>query len=277
MIKCPQCGAENFPGMAYCEQCGTELPAPEAAAVPAPAAAQPPVDDTGAADAIAGAQALLDQLGDNPADAAPSAQQATHPVLAPDDVTAGAAGDDAQADVSASASPAPIDAPSAAPADAAVSTPPAPADAAVSTPPAPADAAVSTPPAPAPSDGAAAGFPQVALPLPTPVPTLTIAFADNLLFTLKQDVTDVGRADVAQNWHPELDVIPFGGGDPNFGVSRHQAVIRRDGSAFSVLDVGSTNGTYVNGRMLEYNKAAELHDGDTIAFGAFNGKVRIGA
>jgi len=103
-------------------------------------------------------------------------------------------------------------------------------------------------------------------------------FADsNAQFIVNQDVTNVGRADVAQNWHPELDVIPFGGGDPNFGVSRHQAVIRRDGNSFSVLDVGSTNGTYVNGRILEYNKSVELHDGDTVAFGAFNAKVRISA
>jgi pSer/pThr/pTyr-binding forkhead associated (FHA) protein len=58
-------------------------------------------------------------------------------------------------------------------------------------------------------------------------------------------------------------------------VSRHQAVIQRNGGTFTVLDVGSTNGTFVNGRMLDYNKPVELHDGDTIAFGVFNGTVSI--
>ncbi len=248
MIKCPQCGAENFPGMAYCEQCGTALPTPEASAAPAPASVPAAAGDGAAADAIAGAQALLDQLGDDASNAAPSAQEATHTVSAP----------------AAAAEAAPADAP-AAPAPAVAAS--APAD--IATP------APDAPPAPAVPDQAAAGFPQAATPLPAPM--LTITFADNAEFSVKQDVTNVGRADIAQDWHPELDVIPFGGGDPNFGVSRHQAVIRRDGNTFSILDVGSTNGTYVNGRMLEYNKAVELRDGDTIAFGAFNAKIRIGA
>ena len=26
MITCPQCGAQNLPGLAYCETCGTPLP-----------------------------------------------------------------------------------------------------------------------------------------------------------------------------------------------------------------------------------------------------------
>ena len=86
----------------------------------------------------------------------------------------------------------------------------------------------------------------------------------------------MGRSDVAQGWHPELDVIPFGGGAPDLGVSRHQAMIQQHGGGFSIVDVGSTNGTFVNGKPLEYNAPVELHDGDTLAFGAFNTKVRIG-
>ncbi len=254
MVKCPQCGAENFPGMAYCEQCGTALPTPEVAVAPTPETAQAPTGDTSAADAISGAQALIDQLGDDTSNAGPTAQEATHPVAAADGVASGPAAVAAPAD------------------NAAIDASPAAASAAGS---APIDVPASAAPAPAPPDGAASGFPQTAVPLPAA--TLTITFSDGATFTVKQDVVNVGRADIAQNWHPELDVIPFGGGDPNFGVSRHQAVIRRDGSAFSILDVGSTNGTYVNGRMLDYNKAVELHDGDAIAFGAFNGKIGIGA
>jgi len=224
--------------MAYCEQCGTSLPTPEAAVAPAPAEATAPSGDGAAADAIVGAQALLDQLGGGDvSDAAPSPQEATHNVATP-------AAEAAPVDASPAGS-APVD-----------TAPPAPTA------------------QPGPADAPAGGFPQSA----TTLPTLTIVFADsNAQFIVNQDVTNVGRADVAQNWHPELDVIPFGGGDPNFGVSRHQAVIRRDGNSFSVLDVGSTNGTYVNGRILEYNKSVELHDGDTVAFGAFNAKVRISA
>ena len=104
---------------------------------------------------------------------------------------------------------------------------------------------------------------------------MTIIFSDGGSYTVNDDVTNVGRSDVAQNWHPELDVIPYGGGAPDLGVSRHQALIQRHGQVYSVIDVGSTNGTFVNGRVLEYNKPMELHDGDSIAFGAFNAKVSI--
>jgi pSer/pThr/pTyr-binding forkhead associated (FHA) protein len=100
-----------------------------------------------------------------------------------------------------------------------------------------------------------------------------VIFPDGSQFTVTSDVTNIGRSDVAQNWHPELDLIPFGGGAPDLGVSRHQAVIQRQDAGYLLVDVGSTNGTFVNGKALEYNKPVELHDGDTVAFGAFNTKV----
>jgi len=121
------------------------------------------------------------------------------------------------------------------------------------------------PPRPLPSAGTA----QPA------VPALSITFTDGATFDVTSDLTNVGRSDVAQNWHPELDLIPFGGGAPDFGVSRHQALIQRDGQSFTMVDVGSTNGTFVNGKALEYNKPVPLQDGDAIAFGAFNAKLSI--
>ena len=50
--------------------------------------------------------------------------------------------------------------------------------------------------------------------------------------------------------------------DPN--ASRRHAEIRRDGDAFSVVDLGSTNGTDVNGRRTQ---RATLSDGDRITIG----------
>ena len=48
-------------------------------------------------------------------------------------------------------------------------------------------------------------------------------------------------------------------------VSRNHAEIRPSDSGFVVIDLGSTNGTKVNGqRVVE----RELHDGDTVTFGA---------
>ena len=58
-------------------------------------------------------------------------------------------------------------------------------------------------------------------------------------------------------------------------VSREHAVIRRDGAKLRIEDLGSTNGTFVNGKRIE---AALLDDGDIVViadveftFGAFGG------
>lgn len=135
------------------------------------------------------------------------------------------------------------------------------------------------PPDQAEADASPAPAPPVAAPEPdAPARTgvLTVVFPDGSRFDVTEDTTNIGRSDVAQNWHPELDLIPYGGGAPDLGVSRHQAVIQRNGSSYSVIDVGSTNGTFVNGKALEYNKPVELHDGDAVAFGAFNARISIG-
>jgi len=216
MITCPQCGTQNLPGMAYCEHCGSPLEAPE---TQGETTAGP---DQSAADAIAQAQSLIDQL---PADSPPN-QTPAPPESAPAEA------------------PAPAAPPAAEPAD--VPTPSTPADAAPA----------------APAVGASA-------------PVLTLVFATGGQHDVTGEITNVGRSDVAQNWHPELDLIPFGGAAPDLGVSRHQARIQRMGDTFSITDVGSTNGTFVNGKILEYNQPVELHDGDSVAFGAFNTKVSM--
>ena len=49
-------------------------------------------------------------------------------------------------------------------------------------------------------------------------------------------------------------------------VSRRHAVFRRGQQGYSVVDVGSLNGTYVNGAITD---AAELHSGDEVQIGKF--------
>jgi len=57
-------------------------------------------------------------------------------------------------------------------------------------------------------------------------------------------------------------------GDPN--VSRHHAEIRPEGDGYTVIDLGSTNGTRVNGVRVERQ---QLQDGDELMFG--NTRVRF--
>jgi len=50
--------------------------------------------------------------------------------------------------------------------------------------------------------------------------------------------------------------------DPN--VSRRHAELRREGSQWTIIDLGSTNGTVVNGKLAREHR---LKDGDKLTFG----------
>lgn len=56
------------------------------------------------------------------------------------------------------------------------------------------------------------------------------------------------------------------------GVSRRHAEIRHEGGAWRVVDLGSTNGTLVNGAPVQQ---AELRDGDTVQLGAQGPLLRV--
>lgn len=77
----------------------------------------------------------------------------------------------------------------------------------------------------------------------------------------------IGEEPVTIGRLPECDVVL---GDPN--VSRRHAEIRRQGTGFIVLDLGSTNGTRVNGAGV---KERRLVDGDEITVGGT--KIRFEA
>ncbi|NMO21025.1 FHA domain-containing protein [Pyxidicoccus fallax] len=56
---------------------------------------------------------------------------------------------------------------------------------------------------------------------------------------------------------------------PDPSVSQHHATLRWNAAkgAFTVRDVESMNGTWINGAPLGYRAQVLLHDGDTLAFG----------
>lgn len=72
-------------------------------------------------------------------------------------------------------------------------------------------------------------------------------------FSLEQSIASIGRS--ADN-----DIVL---NDPE--VSRHHARIVRQGSIFSLEDLGSTNGTYLNSQRL--TGPTPLADGDIVGFG----------
>ena len=86
-------------------------------------------------------------------------------------------------------------------------------------------------------------------------------------FLLDQDVTTAGR-------HPDSDIFL-----DDVTVSRRHAEFRREGNGYTVHDVGSLNGTYVNREPID---AAPLSGGDEVQIGKFRlvyltAAVRAGA
>ena len=73
-------------------------------------------------------------------------------------------------------------------------------------------------------------------------------------FLLDKDETSVGR-------YPESDIFL-----DDVTVSRRHAQVRRDEGRFFVEDVGSLNGTYVNGERVE---ATQLANADELQIGKF--------
>ena len=83
----------------------------------------------------------------------------------------------------------------------------------------------------------------------------------------------VGRADALDGFTPGLDLGPFGAQDA--GVSRRHAAIYPHDNALLLRDLGSTNGTYLNGFSLDRNKSYKLSDGDEIEFGQLRVRLHI--
>jgi hypothetical protein len=80
----------------------------------------------------------------------------------------------------------------------------------------------------------------------------SLALADGRRVVIAEEPVTIGRL-------PECDVVLS---DPN--VSRRHAEVRRRGNDFVVVDLGSTNGTRVNGAGV---RERQLTDGDEITVG----------
>lgn len=83
----------------------------------------------------------------------------------------------------------------------------------------------------------------------------------------------IGRS--SGNFSADVDLDPFMGGE--YGVSRSHAVIRfdKDNQRLIIIDVGSTNGTFVNGVKLPRDMESTLSDGDELKLGKMCFRVKI--
>jgi serine/threonine protein kinase len=73
----------------------------------------------------------------------------------------------------------------------------------------------------------------------------------------------IGRRDPSQNHYPELDLADYDRGH----ASRRHAVVERRGDQYVVTDVGSVNGTILNGTTLPPHRPQPLRANDRIRIG----------
>ncbi len=96
--------------------------------------------------------------------------------------------------------------------------------------------------------------------------TLVLASSDGSRLEMPaKDEIVVGREDPISEMFPDLDLTGLGGMEK--GVSRKHAVIHRAGAAYTVEDMGSTNGTYLNKKKIQPHAPQTIKAGDELRFG----------
>jgi len=143
---------------------------------------------------------------------------------------------------------------------------------------APAAAARAAPEAPAPVAAAPAPVPAP----PAPAPAAPVAVAQNLalrivasgqVLLLEPERSEflVGRPDPVTGIQPEINLGPF---DTMRTLSRRHAKILKEGGLYFVREeVGTTNGTFVNGERIKTGAAVPLKPGNRLRFGSIEVEV----
>jgi pSer/pThr/pTyr-binding forkhead associated (FHA) protein len=75
----------------------------------------------------------------------------------------------------------------------------------------------------------------------------------------------LGRSDARLRYHADVDLTPYGALDR--GVSREHARVYTEEGHLYIVDMNSTNGTFLSGKRLEPNTPALLHKGDELLLG----------
>jgi len=83
----------------------------------------------------------------------------------------------------------------------------------------------------------------------------------------------LGRLSEGQPIMPDIDLTPYQAYAS--GVSRLHAVVKRDAKRVLVMDLGSSNGTYINGRRLNPHVEEPLSHGDIVALGKLKIQVLL--
>ncbi len=89
----------------------------------------------------------------------------------------------------------------------------------------------------------------------------------------ERDEYTLGRISEGQPVMPDMDLSPFQAYAN--GVSRLHALLKHDGKRVVIMDLGSANGTYVNGKRLASNSERLINHGDVVALGKLKFQVLV--
>lgn len=81
----------------------------------------------------------------------------------------------------------------------------------------------------------------------------------------------IGRSDSNSSRQPDVDLTTHGGLEK--GVSRVHASVERNEDVLTLIDLGSSNGTFLNGQRLAPDNPRVLRDGDEVRFGRLIGHI----
>ena len=93
-------------------------------------------------------------------------------------------------------------------------------------------------------------------------------------FYLNRDAeTLVGRIDPVTGIRPDVDLTNLDG--PRSVSRRHAKIVRTEGEFQVVEEIGTTNGTFVNGKRIATGSPVTLKDGDRLRFGLVDLTFRV--
>ncbi len=101
--------------------------------------------------------------------------------------------------------------------------------------------------------------------------TLHLLDTGQMLPLTERNEFTLGRISEGQPIMPDIDLSPYQAYAN--GVSRLHAVIKRGTDTVALMDLGSANGTFLNGKRLSPNTERELANGDVLALGRL--KIQI--
>lgn len=93
-------------------------------------------------------------------------------------------------------------------------------------------------------------------------------------FYLNRDAeTLVGRIDPVTGIRPDVDLTNLDG--PRSVSRRHAKIVRSEGEFQVIEEIGTMNGTFVNGKRIPTGAPTALHDGDRLRFGLVDLTFRV--